>query len=359
LVDRSRHAYALSLGVQEPDHSLRFFPLWDRQVVDLEQEGRISSHPVAWNGRLLLLLDNGDLWLFDSASGEGTRLAELGGSAPYPPYILGDVAYVALAETAEGKGAIIAFDLAGQQVRWRVILDGLLAAPFDVADGQIFVQTSAPGGGSLLALDAISGSRIWENQTLTQTGPPLAAGGSVCLASEEVSCWDSLTGQLRWQSPNITAGGTPIACGETLYTSALRENKPALAALDLVTGEVRWWSQDDVASLYGRPACDLQSGLVFVGGFDGRIHAYDAATGRLRWTHLVGEPFFSDVAVADGVVYALTVRNTLVALEAGSGQLLARYAPYTALKLAACLVLGNRVYLADSFFLYALEAIRA
>jgi len=358
LVDRYRHAYAFALGQQVPERSLRFSSLWDRYVVTFGREGSVGSGPVAGGNQLLLLLDNGALWSFNPRSGEGAQVAKLGGFAPYAPAVLGGVAYIALVGT-EGRGTVVAFDLAGQQILWRASLDGTLAGPLAAAEGRVFASLNMLQGGTLLALDADKGTMLWEERSLPRPGTPVVAGGQVYLAGGPVSAWDAATGELRWQSLDIGAGGVPAVCGEILYTNAWHQNEPALAALSRASGEVLWWGQDSVAFPTGRPACEPRGELVFVGGFDGRIHAYDASTGQVRWTHRTGEPFSSDLVVADGLVYGLTIESTLVALEADSGRLLARYTPpFARSSRGAPVLLENRIYLADTLSLYALEAVR-
>jgi outer membrane protein assembly factor BamB len=305
-----------------------------------------------------LLLDNGDLWLFDPEDGESTRVARLGGYTPYPPHIAGDTIYIAQVKLEEGRGAILSFDLARRRTRWQVNLDDLLHAPLEVTEGWLFVSVSTPEGTRLLALDGNSGERLWEAQVPTDTGPPLAVGGRVYLAGKHVFAWEAGTGRLHWQSPDIGAGGALNVCGDALYVGGMGTEGPALVALDLPTGRVRWWSVKPVAFPYSRAACDPERDQVLVAGLDGGIHAYDAATGEERWTYRAGEPFLSELVIAKGIVYGVTGQATLVAVESSSGRLLARYAPpHADTSRGAPLLMGNRIYLVDGFSLYALEAI--
>jgi outer membrane protein assembly factor BamB len=95
-----------------------------------------------------------------------------------------------------------------------------------------------------------------------------------------------------------------------------------------------------------------------VGGFDGQIHAYDTKSGQVRWVRRVGEPFSSSLVIADGVIYGLTIRMTVVGLDPETGRLLARYTPFATSSESSqgrLLHLGGRMFMASSSFLYAME----
>lgn len=358
VVDRHRHIEALGFDGPTRQGAFRLALQQDRLLADVERGARPDNSPVGWAGRPLVLLDNGDLWLFEPDLAEGSRLAALGGSAFHPPLLSGDVAYIALAETTDGPGAVVAFDLAAQQIRWQVGLDGPLYAPLALAGGRVLACASTAQGGTLHALDAASGADLWNGHPVPCSGAPAADGAGVYLANGAVYALDAASGQPHWQTGDLAAGGTPALCGGSLYTGALGEAGPVLAAVDLASGEVRWWSQERAAFPYSRPACDAARGQVLVAGLDGRVLALDTAGGGLHWAHQAGEPFISDLTVAGGVVYGVTARSTLLALDAESGRLLARYTPpYAESSRAAPLTLDGRVYLVDGLFLYALEVL--
>jgi len=356
LVDRYRHVYALSTGHQAPGPSLRVSPLWDRSVVSVERTGSVVGGPVAWREQLLLLLSNGDLWIFHPESGNGTLAAQLGGGASFAPVVLGDMAYIALA-IPDGKGVIVAFDLTTRQVRWQASLDSRIDS-LEASDGRVFVTVGAPQSASLVALDADQGRVVWEEREIGRAGALVAVGNQVYMASGHVSAWDVVAGKVRWRSPDIGAAGSPAVCGELLYVNAWYQNRPVVAALSQETGEVRWWGEDGVAFPLGQPACDPQGNLIFVGGFDGQIHAYDTKSGQVRWVRRVGEPFSSSLVIADGVIYGLTIRMTVVGLDPETGRLLARYTPFATSSESSqgrLLHLGGRMFMASSSFLYAME----
>ena len=48
----------------------------------------------------------------------------------------------------------------------------------------------------------------------------------------------------------------------------------------------------------------------YVGSWEGRLHAVDAATGAAQWTYLAGDDLDASPAVADGVVFVAAVAST-------------------------------------------------
>ena len=72
------------------------------------------------------------------------------------------------------------------------------------------------------------------------------------------------------------------------------EAKPGLFALDPATGAIRWFTPNpDVCAEERKPACDpglsppptTIDGVVFQGGFDGWLRAYDSSSGRIVWQY--------------------------------------------------------------------------
>ncbi len=80
------------------------------------------------------------------------------------------------------------------------------------------------------------------------------------------------------------------------------ERYPGLFALDAATGKQLWYTRAQEDCHDGeKPACDAGisaaatavPGLVFAGGFDGQLRAYDSATGQVLWTYQTNRSFTS------------------------------------------------------------------
>ena len=75
------------------------------------------------------------------------------------------------------------------------------------------------------------------------------------------------------------------------------------------------WSYKDLGKSIS--TASIHDGLVYIAGFDGRLHCLDAESGRPYWVHEAGGPIWGSTLVADGRVYLGTGRQTFWVLRAG------------------------------------------
>jgi len=75
--------------------------------------------------------------------------------------------------------------------------------------------------------------------------------------------------------------------------------------------------------IHSSPA--IVGGVVYIGSTDGRVYAFDAATGQPRWVAGTGARIFSSPTVANGVVYIGSQDHRLYALNAATGAILWTY----------------------------------
>jgi polyvinyl alcohol dehydrogenase (cytochrome) len=126
--------------------------------------------------------------------------------------------------------------------------------------------------------------------------------------------------------------GTPLVVDGTVYVG---DWDGTVHALDAATGEERWATQ--VASYYIGGAVAVDDDSVFAGTFDARVVALDRATGEQRWEAPIGDHpmaviFGSPIRVDDVVLAGVasfelmtggdapTFRGHLVALDAETGE---------------------------------------
>lgn len=150
---------------------------------------------------------------------------------------------------------------------------------------------------------------------------------------------DLATGEIRWQEEMSGLGemGTPAVSGGTLYVGISEVDVTAtpvagqstdpgsdpgyLIALDAATGAERWRASIGSAG-YQSPA--VLDGVVYIGSAGGRVHAIDAGSGDERWVFSAPNPgetlTSASVAAADGLVFFATNRGLLYALDATNGQ---------------------------------------
>jgi len=183
-------------------------------------------------------------------------------------------------DTAANRAAIYAFDLATGAALWDFDLpdaSGLYPDRGGMAlseDGMLYAATL---GGSVLAMDAIRGTRRWE----TKVAGPVYGG---------------------------------VTLSETVLLVPAGE---VIAVLDASTGVVLrslpMGGQTDTA-----PA--VWGGGVFAAGDAQEVRAFDLATGAEVWQTETDGPFDAAPLVRDGIVYAATMAGTVYALETATGQ---------------------------------------
>jgi polyvinyl alcohol dehydrogenase (cytochrome) len=237
-----------------------------------------------------------------------------------------------------------------------------------VGTGEAYTSPASAYSDSIIALDLATGDRLWHYQATAgdawnmacmlkdrtncpaEDGPDFDFGAPPILLAMEgdkdivlagqksgyIHALDAATGQLIWRE-KVGLGGYAggihwgmAATGDALYapnsdTDFLGHwkgtRRPGLFALEPVTGEQLWFSpNDDICPEDRKPRCDpglsapvtAIPGIVFAGGFDGVLRAYDAANGQVIWSFdtardfetVSGETAHGGSIEADGPVVA-------------------------------------------------------
>jgi len=250
--------------------------------------------------------------------------------------------YVPDAPSIRGVTEVARFE-SGLNASQPVVVDGIL---YHIAD-------------TLRAIDVESGDDRWSVAPEEKQGnfwaAPTVRNGTVYLANghQRVHAVDAETGEKRWTTEvDVGSYVTPTLGhdGETLFVGG----EGHVSGLDTATGEVAWthdlfgqvrntlayrrgvvyavteggelYALDEYGDGYWRvdlPAkCQTPPTLagrqVFVGTFDGSVHAVDTTRANLAWSTEVGGFAKGGIAVADGTVYADGGRK-LHALDTDSG----------------------------------------
>lgn len=249
---------------------------------------------------------------------------------------------------------------------WRYATCATLAdSPPVVAGGSVYV-----GGDSLRAFDAATGESEWRVEGITSPTAPVVTGDTVYFAGRDLVAVDRADGTVVWRDgreSDILAFNSPTLADGTLYVPGAVDD-PTVRAFDAATGEQRWelaldgehgprppavagdrvyvtdWGDrlvsvgtdgGDTQVLAGGPddpgvfsAPAVADGTVYVGGLEGQVRAFDAATGEQRWARrlsesgIPGPPVVGDghlYVVEDGAVHALTTDGGQVWERPGEG----------------------------------------
>lgn len=100
-------------------------------------------------------------------------------------------------------------------------------------------------------------------------------------------------------------GSPAVQEGRVFFGTAIGEDvaefqKPSAWSLDAATGEVAW-AQDEAAPFYG--ATGGVPGVVFMGGVDATMRAFDTETGEILYKYALNGIIFSSAAIVEGEVF--------------------------------------------------------
>jgi outer membrane protein assembly factor BamB len=202
--------------------------------------------------------------------------ADLGGG---PAMFRGDPRHTGVYGPVSGR------NLVGMQ--WRFPTGGEVDGSPTVDGNTVYVGS---GDGKLYAIDLWSGSQKWSYDT----GSPISA--------------------------------TPAIDATTIYIANRRGD---LLAIDKSNHKIRWQhpSGPDVPWPWGHESYDnytssavLSADIVIFGAGDGNVYAFDATSGKSKWTARTGERIRSTPAVADGAVFVGTAGGKLYRFDLASGQ---------------------------------------
>jgi outer membrane protein assembly factor BamB len=256
-------------------------------------------------GGIARLRADGELQVHDFGTGEVTLRSWLAPRAGGPP--AGAVVNVPglprLLIVTEGERHLVAIDLTSGEPRWRFAWGRKGSLRLKRA-GKLLYYTS--GDSALTALDVLSGSIVWRvrDRLRFRTPPTLdhdvlfaVAGGAGSRA--ELHAIDAFSGHERWTAhvatdhDTCTIEGVPQVVGDVVVCAVRERQGLRLVAVDRESGERRWVSANVVApsGTSWLPVDDL-----FIGNTPtGELVAIEAATGELRYRHLLGTVLETDV----------------------------------------------------------------
>ena len=172
---------------------------------------------------------------------------------------------------------------------------------------------------------------------------PVVAGGRVFVVVTDgtVVSLDLVSGTTMWTARlGVDAHGSPAVVGSLLLIGA----DDGAHALALSSGNPQW-AQPRPGAIRGAPA--VVGGLVVFASAGGTAVGLDPATGRIRWTALLGAPNDTSVAAADGTVVVGTTDGTAVALDPSTGAVRWRTTVDAGARIGTPAIADGRVMLAS------------
>ena len=265
-------------------------------------------------------------------------------------------------------GVVSCLGTADGKVQWRrdefpkVVPRFFAAMSPVIVDKMAIAHLGGPGNGAIIAFDLATGEPKWK---WTAEGPEYASPvvmtveGTkqiVTLTEKSVVGIGVADGKLLWQVPfapqrRSSNAVTPTVNGQTVIYSGARRGTKAVKIEKAGDGFAprELWSNAQVSTGFNTPV--LKDGLLFGFSDRGNLFCINAETGKTAWTDTVGHGRgFAAVLAAGSVILALPSTSELIAFKP-SGQ---EYSQLARIKVADTptyahpVVAGNRIFVKDS-----------
>jgi outer membrane protein assembly factor BamB len=239
----------------------------------------------------------------------------------------------------------------------------MLASPL-LASGQVFTMDA---DAVVMAFSVTDGSQTWRRVTRPKHATEQNIGGGIGYDSGkiyastgygELLALDAGSGKILWRQPlDFPTRSAPMIAGGLV---AVLVQNDLLLTFDAGTGAPGWRFTGTVGDapsaavgITGAPAC--ADGILVAGFSSGMLAALDANSGTPLWEQSLASSFgqassldFSDIVadpvIANGVVYAIGLGNTAMAVDLHSG---AKVWTHSGSGTQAFCVVGDFAYLLD------------
>lgn len=258
-----------------------------------------------------------------------------------------------------GDGTLYALDVRKGALKWKYEAGEALATTPVVSGSLVLVASQAD---TLFAVNTETGKWTWQYRrdppsgfTIQGTSRPLVQEGSVYLGFSDgyLVALDLATGTAKWEkslagaaTEYLDVDTTPVLDSTgRLYVASYQGG---LYALNAETGDEEWNS-----SVVGMTSLLSRGEILFAAG-DGRVDAYLGDTGRLLWSHNLGERAGQAAVLARGMLLVPNQR-ALIFVDPQTGRSRLAWNPGDGIS-AAPNVTGSTAYvLSNNGYLYALR----
>ena len=247
----------------------------------------------------------------DKYTGKLLWSQQLGVLSAAAPAIVGNTVYATILSRAGAAddGRFVALDATNGHIRWSRELPSRSESSPLVDDGKVFFGSE---DGTVYALDTRTGHTIWTYQAAgaVKASPTLKDGvlyfgdysGHVQAISEQ-------TGRRIWLASSegaLLGSGTFYSTAAVIYGRVYLGNTDGrIYAYDAATGNLDWAYQTG-AYVYASPAVTNAPGLgptIYVGSYDGNFYALNARTGHVDWTFNAGGKISGSATIIGRYVY--------------------------------------------------------
>ncbi|MDF0601393.1 PQQ-binding-like beta-propeller repeat protein [Psychromarinibacter sp. C21-152] len=307
--------------------------LWTRSLVpESDREGDASGGGIAFGGgKVFVTTGFGEVHALDPATGAEIWVQNLDAPATASPTVVGGLLYVISRDNVAW-----AIDTATGRVRWRVqgtpSVSGMIggAGPAVTDKYAIFPFAS----GELIAALRQGGVRVWgatvsggrkgaAYANITDiVADPVVSDGVLYTGNQSgrAVALDLESGERIWTAEDGAYGPVWVAGGSVFLVSDQAE----LIRLDAATGQVIWSQELPYfkanrvkrrKSIYAYFGPVLAGGQLWVASDDGKLRAFDPASGALRQAIDIPGGAASNISVAGGTMYVVSENGQLHAFR--------------------------------------------
>ena len=267
--------------------------------------------PVMYGERLFQLGDDGVIHAIDKHTGRDVWSRRLGALSASSPAVSASTVYATVLSRTPGSqsGRVVAMNTANGHIRWARDLPSRAESSPLLDKHKLIFGTQ---DGTVYALEARTGKVIWTYHAAgaVKASPSLAAG--VLYFGDyagELQAVRERDGTRVWVSGS---GGALLGSGTFYSTSAVVYGRVFLGntdgrvyAYDQASGKLDWAVQTG-AYVYASPAVADAPGLgptIYLGSYDGTFYAIDARSGRIDWQYHAGGRISGSATIVGRVVY--------------------------------------------------------
>lgn len=253
------------------------------------------------------------------------------------------------------KGELFALDQATGSQKWSAKLSGAILSPSLIQSGRVITIAN---DGTVFAHDAVTGQQVWAyklpNVQFSLRGQPAPVRLDertvvVASANAYVYALDVISGVPRFQrrvavsdgrsdiQRLIDVVGDPVVAGQYLVTTSFQGQ---VTTTDLATQRVVW--SEDASSTN---SAEVSGDKVFVSTADGKLKAYNLATGELLWQNeeLLNRQLSNPVMFGQNLVVG-DLDGVIHLIDPNTGKLIGR--AKTSGEVRSLRVIDNQLYVA-------------
>ncbi|WP_288400381.1 outer membrane protein assembly factor BamB [uncultured Acinetobacter sp.] len=253
------------------------------------------------------------------------------------------------------KGELFALDQATGSQKWSAKLSGAILSPSLIQSGRVITIAN---DGTVFAHDAVTGQQVWAyklpNVQFSLRGQPAPVRLDertvvVASANAYVYALDVISGVPRFQrrvavsdgrsdiQRLIDVVGDPVVAGQYLVTTSFQGQ---VTTTDLATQRVVWSEEASSTN-----SAEVSGDKVFVSTADGKLKAYNLATGELFWQNeeLLNRQLSNPVMLGQNLVVG-DLDGVIHLIDPNTGKLIGR--AKTSGEVRSLRVIDNQLYVA-------------